>query len=35
MRNSDNWALCPLDFAERLAEELSLQIYWLEDEPEP
>lgn len=32
---TDYWALSPLDVAENLAKELSLQIYMLEDTPSP
>ena len=35
MKHSDLWALSPLDMAKHLSEELSLQIYRLEEEPEP
>ena len=35
MIKSDYWAISPLDMAKRLASELSLQIYQLEEQPEP
>lgn len=35
MRQKDYWALFPIDMVDELSKELSLQIYRLEDEPEP
>lgn len=35
LRQSDYWAISPLDMARRLSEEMSLQIYQLEEQPEP
>lgn len=35
MKHNDYWALSPIDMAKHLSEELSLQIYRLEEEPEP
>ena len=35
IHGSDYWALSPVDMAENLARELSLQIYQLEEQPEP